>query len=201
MLEFRPRETVALAVLGGLILSGALVAFARARPAALGAAAVPAVAPSAAPSASAAAGERIVVHVAGAVRRPGVYEFAPGARVIDAVRRAGGPAPGADVDSINLARPLADGERIYVPRRGEVPPNGAAADGGGSGGAASGGKLNINAASERDLEGLPGVGPVLAQRIVEYRTQHGPFRSVRDLLKVEGIGEKKFSSLEPYVTV
>lgn len=196
MLEFRPRETVALALLGLLVLSGALVAFARSRPVPL----EPAPAAVASPAPSSPAPAVLFVHVAGAVRRPGVYDFAAGSRVVDALRAAGGPAAGADTDAINLARPLADGERIYVPRRGETPPPDSA-PGGGAGPGTARGKVNINTASGSELESLPGVGPVLAQRILAYREQHGPFRTVRDLMKVEGIGPKKFASLEPYVTV
>lgn len=192
-LRFHPREAAALAVLGALVLSGAGIAYVRARPAA----AAP-IAPVGTPAASpdARAGE-IFVHVVGAVRRPGVYAFSEGARVIDAVKAAGGLARGADAFAVNLARALVDGEQIVVPRRGEAPP--AASMGrGGAGGVAT---VNLNRASAADLEGLPGIGPVLAERIVVYREQHGPFRAVRDLMKVAGIGPKKFGSIEPYVTV
>jgi competence protein ComEA len=206
LVEFRPRETVALAVLCLALVAGAAFAYARSLPkgAPRGLASPIAPAPPA-PSATASGG--VVVHMAGAVRSPGVYSLAPGARVIDGVRAAGGAAPDADLSSINLARLLTDGERVYVPRRGETPPPDAggggapAADGGGAPGAAAGGKVNINTASVGELDGLPGIGPVLAQRIVDYRTQHGPFRSVNDLQKVEGIGQKKFESLKDFVTV
>lgn len=199
LLEFRPREVAAAAALGALVLAGAVVAFVRARPQA---APAPLAAPVAAPSPSPAASPaRLFVHVAGAVRRPGVYEFGAGARVIDAVRAAGGASRGADLNAINLARLLADGERVYVPRRGEAPPPdpGGPATAGGAAGAQA--KVNLNTASPAELEALPGVGPVLAQRIIDYRTRHGPFRTVRDLLKVEGIGPKKFAAIEPHVTV
>jgi len=138
------------------------------------------------------------------VRSPGVYTLPAGSRVIDALRAAGGAGPGADVRSVNLARPIADGERVYIPRKGEAPAPDVAGGGGtsgGSSGGAGGGKVNINTASESELESLPGIGQVLAQRIVDYRTQHGPFRDVKDLLKVEGIGQKKFDSLKDHVTV
>jgi competence protein ComEA len=200
LLEFRPREVAALAVLAVAVVAGAGFAFVRSRPKpepATQPQAVTVVA-SASPSASPAAS--LVVHVAGAVLRPGVYTFAAGSRVGDAIAAAGGQAPGADVNSINLARPLTDGERVWIPRKGETPPPDPGG-GPGSAGGASGGKVNINTASASELENLPGIGPALAERIVEYRTQHGPFRTVKDLMKVTGIGEKKFAALEDQVTV
>jgi len=203
MLEFRPRELAALALLALMVVGGGVFAFARALPAP----AEPAVAASAslapietpAPDGSVAAS--LFVHVAGAVRAAGVYEFPAGARVADAIRAAGGATGEADANAINLARPLTDGERIYVPRRGETPPPEAGSGGSGGGGGAGGGKININTASAPQLEELPGIGPSLAQRIIDYREKHGPFKTIRDLMKVQGIGEKKFAALEEYVTV
>ena len=198
-IRFHPREAGALAVLGLLLLIGAGLAYLRARPAA----AVPP--PSGAVSASASAGasagpaNTIVVDVVGAVHKPGVYNFAQGARVIDAVRAAGGLLPDAEPQAINLARPLVDGEQVVVPKKGEAP-SGAAGAGAGSA-QQPGGKVNINSATASDFENLPGIGPVLAQKIVDYRNQHGPFRSIQDLMKVSGIGQKKFDSLSAYVTV
>jgi len=198
--EFRPREALALGVACLAIVAGAAFAYARSLPS--GGArplATPVAAPS--PTSSPTTGG-LVVDVAGAVRSPGVYTLPLGSRVIDAIRAARGASPGADLASINLARPLADGERVYIPRKGEAPPpdaGGGAAGGGPSG--AGNGKVNINTASESQLESLPGIGQVLAKRIVDYRTQHGPFHDVKDLLKVEGIGQKKFDSLKDYVTV
>jgi competence protein ComEA len=195
-LRFHPRETGALAVLGLLLLIGAALAYVRARPAA--ALAPPSGTPSVSASADASVtAATIVVHVVGAVRRPGVYDFPQGARVVDAVRAAGGFLRNADPQGINLARPLVDGEQILVPREGEGLPGAA----GSAGSAQQGGKVNINSASESDFEGLPGIGPVLAQKIVDYRDQHGPFRSIQDLMKVGGIGQKKFDSLQALVTV
>ena len=152
---------------------------------------------SASPSAGAAPANTIVVDVVGAIRKPGVYDFPQGARVIDAVRAAGGFVSGAEQQAINLARPLVDGEQIVVPKKGEAAPPAA----GGASAQQPGGKVNINSATESDFENLPGIGPVLAQKIVDYRTQHGPFRSIQDLMKVTGIGQKKFDSLQAYVTV
>jgi competence protein ComEA len=198
-LRFHPRETAALAVLGLLLLIGAGLAYLRARPAAAVPPPTGAVSASASPSAGSAPANTIVVDVVGAVRKPGVYDFAQGARVIDAVRAAGGFLPGAEPQAINLARPLVDGEQVVVPKKGEAPA--AAAGGAGSSAQQPGDKVNINSATESDFENLPGIGPVLAQKIVDYRDQHGPFRSIQDLMKVTGIGQKKFDSLQAYVTV
>lgn len=195
---FRTKEVVGIAILVVLVLTGAAVAYVRARPAP--AASMAPVQPSGSAAPTAPSG-RLVVHVVGAVKKPGVYDFADGARVIDAVHAAGGFARGADRQTINLARKLVDGEQVVVLRRGtkESPPG----SGGGGAPSAAGpdAKVNINTATSHDFEGLPGIGPVLAQRIVDYRTQHGPFRTVKDLLKVPGIGPRKFDSLEPHCTV
>ena len=198
----RPRELIALAVLVTAIVCGAGVAFVRALPRNGGSAKAASVGVkplSSTPSAS--ASPSIVVYVTGAVLHPGVYDFPAGARVIDAVKEAGGPTAQADLDAMNLAAPLVDGSRLYVPRKGEAPPPDAAGGAAGGSGVA-GGKVNINTATAAELDaGVPGVGPVLAQRIVDYRTQHGPFRAIEDLMKVEGIGQKKFDSLKDSVTV
>jgi len=201
LLEFRPRESLALALLILAIVAGAAFAYARSLP--RGAPGTGAAAPIASPSADASGSPSsgIVVHVAGAVAKPGVYNLPEGARVVDALRAAGGAAAGADLSLINLARPLTDGERVYFPRKGETVPGEAGVAGGVGGGGSSDGRVNLNTASLQELEGLPGIGEVLAQRILDYRTQHGPYRDVRDLLKVEGIGEKKFESIRDHVTV
>jgi competence protein ComEA len=138
----------------------------------------------------------VVVSVAGLVARPGLVRLPSGSRVDDAVRAAGGLAPGADPGLLNLARKLADGELVLV---GVDPPPGAA--GGHTGGAAAGGLLDLNRATASDLDGLPGIGPVLAERVVEWRTEHGPFRSVDQLREVPGIGESKYAALKSKVTV
>ena len=119
----------------------------------------------------------IIVDVAGWVRKPGVYEFASGDRVIDAVNRAGGARNGADLTSLNLAAPLTDGTQIVVPKPGATAPGGTGTTSS-TGGATI---ININTASETELETLPGVGPVTAAAIIDYRTQNGPFTSVDDL--------------------
>jgi competence protein ComEA len=138
----------------------------------------------------------LIVDVAGAVRRPGVYEFSEGDRVIDAIERAGGPLAKADLSLLNLAAPLTDGTQILVPKTG---PPGAAPVAGGSGSA--GGLLNINSASTTDLETLSGIGEVLAATIVEYRDQNGPFASVDDLEDVSGIGPATLEEIRDQVTV
>jgi competence protein ComEA len=138
----------------------------------------------------------LIVDVAGAVRRPGVYEFGEGDRVIDAIERAGGPLAKADLSMLNLAAPLTDGTQILVPKTG---PPGAGPVGGGSGSA--GGLLNVNTASATDLEGLSGIGEVLAATIVEYRDQNGPFASVDDLEDVSGIGPATLEEIRDQVTV
>jgi len=200
--EFRPKEATALGVLCLALVAGATFAFARSLPRSDAKPLARPVAPASPVASPSTTG--IVVDVEGAVRAPGVYTLSTGARVIDALKAAGGTNSSADLSSVNLARPLADGERVYVPRRGEAPPADAVPAGGGgtgSGSGGAGGKVNINSASESELESLPGIGPTLAQRIVDYRIQHGPFHDVKDLLKVEGIGQKKFDSLKDYVTV
>jgi len=202
------REVAGLAILAVLILAGAVFWYVRSLPTPVrvqtdgsGGDQRAAIDPSASPSASSPAGV-VVVDVAGWVRRPGVYEFAPGDRVIDAIRRAGGARPGADLTSLNLAALLTDGEQVVVGRagRGADPPSSAGSGTGGSGGG-SGGLVNINTATLDQLETLPGIGPALGQRIVDYRTQHGPFHSVEDLLNVSGIGEKRLADIKSKVTV
>jgi competence protein ComEA len=199
--EFRPKESVALGVLILALVAGASFAYARSLPKGGATPLATPIAP-ASPTGSPTSGG-IVVDVEGAIRAPGVYTMPVGSRVADAVRIAGGATAAADLATVNLARPIADGERVYIPRKGEAPPPQAAGGdpaGGGSLGSA-GGKVNINTASVGELNSLPGIGDVLAQRIVDYRTQHGPFHDIKDLMKVEGIGQKKFDSLKDYVTV
>ena len=150
----------------------------------------------------------VVVHVVGQVRHPGVVRLPPGSRVLDAVDRAGGALPSADLTQVNLARPLVDGEQVMVPKPGQViaAPAGPGAAGGlgagtGSSGASAGGVVDLNSADAAALDGLPGVGPVLAQRILDWRTEHGRFSSVDELGEVSGIGDKLMSQLRPKVRV
>lgn len=137
----------------------------------------------------------VLVHVAGAVRTPGVYELPAGARVDDAVRAAGGPLPVAELDGVNLAAFVTDGQRVYVPLEGEIDPA-AVAD------PASAGEvpLDLNAATAEQLDSLPGVGPATAGAIVDDRERNGPFASVDDLVRVPGIGPAKLAALRELVT-
>ena len=175
-----------------------------------GAAAVPAGAdgqPGASGDARGAAA--IYVHILGEVRSPGLYELHTGDRAIDAVAAAGGLTKKADDAQLNLARFLTDGEQIVVGRRGEPPPVGggtaadgsAGASGGSGGGGAAGAVVNINTADAAGLEALPGVGPALAQRIIDWRAANGRFASVDDLLNVSGIGDKTLDGFRANVTV
>lgn len=143
----------------------------------------------------------VLVHVAGAVANPGVVELTDGARVLDAVARAGGAVDDADLTAVNLARVVVDGEQIVIPRVGEVPP---VASGDPAGEPSTGGAIglvNINTADAATLETLSGVGPAIANRIVAWRDENGPFRSVDELLAVSGIGEKTLDGFRDQVTV
>ncbi|MFE0102950.1 helix-hairpin-helix domain-containing protein [Streptomyces sp. NPDC059009] len=164
-------------------------------------------------------GAGIVVDVSGKVRRPGIHRLPPGSRVADALRAAGGLRPGADVEGLNRARLLVDGELVAV----GVPGAGAGAGpSGGSGAGATGGAgtegaggtggaggaggaaapstpVGLNTATAEQLDELPGVGPVLAQHIIDYRTEHGGFRSVDELREVNGIGDRRFADLQNLV--
>ena len=140
---------------------------------------------------------RIYVHVVGAVRRPGLMRLPTGSRVADALQRAGGPGPRADLATVNLAARLVDGQQIVVPAAGSgASPSGAAAApaaGAPSSGAATG--VHLSTATVEQLDGVDGIGPTLAQRIIEYRDGHGGFRSLAELAQVEGIGEKRLATL------
>ncbi|HLU33461.1 MAG TPA: ComEA family DNA-binding protein [Natronosporangium sp.] len=138
----------------------------------------------------------LVVAVSGLVHQPGLVRLPPGARVADALAAAGGPLPDADLDHLNLARKVTDGELITV---GIPPPAGDPA--GSPAGGAAGALVNLNTASQAELETLPGIGPALAQRIIAYRAEHGPFQSVEELRQVSGIGEVRFAELRDLVTV
>lgn len=145
----------------------------------------------------------LYVHVLGAVARPGLYTLPGGSRVVDAVGAAGGMTADAEQAGVNLARPLADGEQLVVPHVGDSvqPPSGSVAPGGASAGAAPGGKVNLNTATEEQLESLPRVGPAMAAKILAWRTQNGRFTSIDDLMNVSGIGQKTFDGLKDLVTV
>ncbi|MFI1156685.1 helix-hairpin-helix domain-containing protein [Streptomyces sioyaensis] len=158
------------------------------------------------------AGRQLVVDVTGKVRHPGIHRMPPGSRVIDALQAAGGVLRGASIRGLNRARRLTDGEQIVVGA-----PGGGAGAGGGSGpadagaggsgsglpsaggGAGGGGPVSLGSATEQQLDSLPGVGPVLARHIIEFRTQHGGFTSVEQLRQVTGIGDRRFADLRPLV--
>lgn len=165
-------------------------------------AAHPAVAaPTASPATPSPTPTTLVVDVAGKVRHPGVVSLDSGARVIDAIKEAGGLRPGAKTGTLNLARRVVDGEQILVGIK-ATPSAAPPADPSGSPGATvPGAPIDLNAATVAQLDQLPGVGPVLAQRIVDYRTQHSGFRSVEELRQVSGIGDAKFADLKGLVRV
>ncbi len=150
----------------------------------------------------------VTVHVVGAVMRPAVYSLPGGSRVAQAVDAAGGLLGTADQSGINLARELTDGEQIVVPTVGQAPPPGGvspprtgSASAAGVTGAAPTGPVDLNTATAEQLDALPGVGPVTAAKIVSDRTENGPFRTADDLMRVPGIGAKRFESLKDLVTV
>ena len=143
----------------------------------------------------------VAVHLTGRVRRPGVFRLPRGSRVMDAITAAGGATAGADLDTVNLARKLVDGEQIRVPARGERPvPPSPGLPGPGPVAAATGAPVDLNTATTEQLEALPGVGEVTAARIAAYRDAH-PFRSVEELRQVDGIGERRFAQLKDLVAV
>lgn len=162
----------------------------------------------------------LLVHVAGAVANPGVYPLPSGSRVIDAVNRAG-PTPEANLNALKLASPVSDGQSILVPcspgaaQGPNGPPGGSTSSSGGTGrnvfstrtgsgaagGVTAGGPVNINTADQTLLDTLPGIGPSLAQRIIQHREINGPFQSVEDIKNVSGIGDKKFEELKDLITV
>ncbi|MCL6301168.1 ComEA family DNA-binding protein [Streptomyces kronopolitis] len=158
------------------------------------------------------AGRQLVVDVTGKVRHPGIHRMPPGSRVIDALQAAGGVLRGANLRGLNRARRLTDGEQIVVgapgggggagggPGATDAGAGGSGSGGGGpGGGGGSGGPVSLSSATEQQLDSLPGVGPVLARHIIEFRTQHGGFTSVEQLRQVTGIGDRRFADLRPLV--
>jgi competence protein ComEA len=198
------RQRVAVALLALAALLGAGVVWARATPRPVGQGAVaPAdqTLPRAAPDTPSATGprDRVAVHVAGRVRRPGLVRLPAGSRVHDAIRAAGGVTAGADLDAVNLARRLTDGEQVRIPGPGDPAPPllpGAAA----TQGATPSAPLDLNTATLEQLDALPGVGEVTAGHILAYRSAH-PFTTVDQLLEVPGIGQRRFDQLKDLVTV
>ena len=146
---------------------------------------------------------RVYVHVAGRVRRPGVYRLREGARVDDAVRRAGGPRADADMTAVNLAAEVEDGRQVIVPAKMAAAASGTASSGTSpaAAGQAPAAPINLNTATAEQLQELDGVGPGLASKILAYRQEHGGFGAVRELGEVPGIGEKRLAALQEHVTV
>jgi competence protein ComEA len=220
-LRARPRRLAVLGVLILLVTSalvlGVRVALARssAQPKPIAAAAhgppvglvtrtVPAAFATKGVSGSTTAAGFLLVHVVGQVRHPGVVRLPPGSRVLDAVQAAGGALPSADLNHLNLARAVVDGEQIVVPKPGENIPVGGLSGGAGVGPTSAGsvgGLVDLNTADAAALDSLPGVGPVIAQRILDWRTEHGRFTSVDELGEVSGIGDKLMAQIAPKVRV
>jgi len=182
-------RALAVVALAAVVIAAGIAWFSRPRAEPVPATAVPSLV---SPLGSAAGGV-LVVAVAGRVQHPGLVRLPAGARVADAIEAAGGALPGTDLSFVNLARKLVDGELVVV---GVTPPPGT----GETGGAASG-PVNLNIATPAQLQTLPGVGPAMAQRIVDYRTRHGGFRSVTELRQVQGIGDTRYAQLKDLVTV
>jgi len=193
-------ELAGLGVVLVALLGGAGLWYARSLPRPIQVAETPAASAAVVPGSAApsAGGAPLIVDVAGWVHEPGVYQFAPGARVVDAVEQAGGARDGADLSLINLAAPLVDGQQILVPKEGAVPVGGSVGGVPGVGGAPL---ININTADATALESLNGIGESLAAAIIQYRTEHGPFTSVDQLDEVSGIGPATLEKLRPSVTV
>ena len=146
--------------------------------------------------ASAGPAPMLVVAVQGRVRHPGLVRLAPGARVADAIAAAGGALPGTDLSLVNLAQKVADGQLIVIGKSGPAGGSSSAGPGG-----AGSGPIDLNSATVADLDTLPGIGPSLAQHIIDYRTAHGSFHSVDELRSVSGIGDAKFAEIKDLVTV
>ena len=189
-------ELIGLVALLAVTLGGAGLWYVRSLPRPVEVAAAPSGGTASAPASASPSPEVVIlVDVAGWVRRPGVYEFTEGARVIDAIDAAGGARSGAVLEALNLAAPLTDGTQILVPREGQEGVAPAP-----TGGAVAGGLVNVNSAIATELEELPGIGEVIAQRIIDYRTENGPFASVEDLDAVPGIGPTRIENLRDLVT-
>lgn len=191
-------ELIGLVALLAVTLGGAGLWYVRSLPRPVEVAAAPSGGTASAPASASPSPEVVVlVDVAGWVHRPGVYEFTEGARVIDAIDAAGGARSGALLEALNLAAPLTDGTQILVPREGQE----GVAPAPVTGGAVAGGLVNVNSAIATELEELPGIGEVIAQRIIDYRTENGPFATVDELLDVSGIGDAILESIRELVTV
>lgn len=143
----------------------------------------------------------LVVHVIGAVPRPGVYELAEGSRVRDAIQAAGGLLAGADVTFINLAALLEDGQQLDIPYEGGVPPEPFIVEPPPTSSANQEELVNINSATLEELDSLPGIGPTTAQKIIDYRNENGPFSRIEDIMNVSGIGPATFDEIRALITV
>ncbi len=176
-----------------LILAGRLLL----RPGASASVHVAPVVPTGTVAAASSAAKAVVVDVVGAVRRPGLYRLTEGARIADALDRAGGATPRAQLELVNLAAPIADGEQIVVPKRGAAVPT--AAGGSGTASGTPAGPVHLNTATLEQLDALPGVGPVTAQKILDYRQEHGAFGSVDELDAIPGIGPARLGQLRDLV--
>lgn len=188
------RVVVGLVILAAVALVGGYGVAMRARPRTTS---LSLSSPSAVPGRT---GAKVYVHVGGAVRRPGLYQLSKGARVDDAIRAAGGVLEDANLDALNLAAKVKDGDKILVPTLNGEAETEAAGEAAGAD-PAQGRLINLNTATVADLDTLPGIGPALAQRIISYREQHGGFRKLEDLLDVPGIGPAKFEELRDLVVV
>jgi competence protein ComEA len=224
MTSYSRPQIIGLAVLIGLVLAGTVVYLAKSGVTQISSGPVKLIQPGGASAEAVTPSEpekprTVSVHVAGKVAKPGVYELEPGGRVRDAIEAAGGPSGNADLETINLAEKLQDGQQIYVAPKGQVPPPvvsvvrggdsssgkraGSESKGGGSGVQKyknpGDGTVSINGADANDLQHLVGVGPAMAQRIIDYRKEHGGFKSVDELEEVKGIGPKTLAKMKPFV--
>lgn len=158
--------------------------------------------------------EKIVVHITGAVKKEGVIYLKKGARIVDAIKEAGGETKEADLSQVNLAYELQDGQKIYIPNKNEkvsqyiISTNGETIDSNGANTgneststSKEGAKVNINTATQNELDGLPGIGPALAQRIIDFREENGNFKSIEDIQNVKGIGDSKFDEIKDKIVV
>lgn len=152
-------------------------------------------------TATAALDSTIKVYVSGAVLSPGVYTLKSGDRVEDAIEAAGGPSSAADLGRVNLAKRIADEQQVSVPAIGSAAlPASTALPGAAGASEETSGPIDINAASAQELESLPGIGPVYAQQIIRYRDENGPFKTIEDIKKVEGIGDSRFQQIKDLIT-
>ncbi|HEX7594116.1 MAG TPA: helix-hairpin-helix domain-containing protein [Anaerolineae bacterium] len=193
----RYRPYIAMVVLFAIVLAGTILVLRQ--PAA---APLTIITPTPRPSATPAS---VIIDVRGAVAQPGVYTLSAGSRLQDALTQAGGVLPNAETRNLNLARRLNDGEQIYVPQAGEVTVAAPTTPGKGAPASAATktplGIINLNTATLEELDVLPGIGPAIAQRIIDYRNQNGAFKQIDDLKKVRGIGDALFSQIKDMVTV